>query len=34
MSPAELTEWAAVLTEAARPLDGFEDMKVGEEVED
>ena len=34
LSPAELLTWADAAMEKQQIMDGFEDMKIGEEVED
>lgn len=34
LSPAELMEWSSVFSDSTRQPDGFEDMEIGEEVED
>lgn len=34
LSPAELLAWSDASMDKSKQLDGFEDMKVGEEVED
>lgn len=34
LSPAELLSWADAVTDKEQLRDGFENMKVGEEVED
>lgn len=34
LSPAELIEWAAALSEDKQTPSGFEGMEIGEEVED